>query len=60
MKKLVSKESFNSISYVHLHACHELAKSVQRKHQEVMQVLREDFKRDELMWTSQKELLDEQ
>ncbi|CAH0480356.1 unnamed protein product [Peronospora belbahrii] len=64
MKKLVLTECFNSIMYAHLghfHACHELVKSVEptlRKRQEMLQVSRQDFERDELMWTSQRELLD--
>ncbi|CAI5721351.1 unnamed protein product [Peronospora destructor] len=64
MKKLILTECFNSIMYAqlgHFHACHELIKSVEptlRKRQEMMQVSRKDFERDELMWTSQRELLD--
>ncbi|RMX64824.1 hypothetical protein DD238_004348 [Peronospora effusa] len=64
MKKLVLTECFNSIMYAHLghfHACHELIKSVEptlRKRQEMMQVSRKDFERDELMWSSQREILD--
>ncbi|GMF19115.1 unnamed protein product [Phytophthora lilii] len=64
MKKFVLVECFNSILYAqlgHFHACHELVKSVEptlRKRQEMMQVSRKDFEQDELMWASQRELLD--
>ncbi|CAI5743347.1 unnamed protein product [Hyaloperonospora brassicae] len=64
MKKLLLVECFNSILYAqlgHFHACHELVKSVEstlRKRQEMMQTSRKDFERDELMWASQRELLD--
>uniref|UniRef100_A0AAV1TXW8 Arf-GAP with coiled-coil, ANK repeat and PH domain-containing protein n=1 Tax=Peronospora matthiolae TaxID=2874970 RepID=A0AAV1TXW8_9STRA len=64
MKKFVLVECFNSIMYAqlgHFHACHELVKSVEptlRKRQEMMQVSRQGFERDELMWTSQRDLLD--
>ncbi|KAG1696235.1 hypothetical protein DVH05_018781 [Phytophthora capsici] len=64
MKKFVLVECFNSILYAqlgHFHACHELVKSVEptlRRRQEMMQVSRKDFEQDELMWASQRELLD--
>ncbi|KAG7385369.1 ADP-ribosylation factor GTPase-activating protein agd4 [Phytophthora pseudosyringae] len=64
MKKFVLVECFNSILYAqlgHFHACHELVKSVEptlRRRQEMMQVSRKDLDQDELMWASQRELLD--
>ncbi|KAJ8569219.1 hypothetical protein ON010_g6044 [Phytophthora cinnamomi] len=64
MKKFVLVECFNSILYAqlgHFHACHELVKSVEptlRKRQEMMQVSRKDFEQDEVMWATQRELLD--
>ncbi|TDH73208.1 hypothetical protein CCR75_003697 [Bremia lactucae] len=63
MKKHVLVECCNSILYAqssHFHACHDVLKAIESKfwkHQELLQVSRQNLAQDELMWTSQREHL---
>ncbi|KDO30074.1 hypothetical protein SPRG_05265 [Saprolegnia parasitica CBS 223.65] len=62
-KKFVLVEAFNSTLYSylgHFHACHELVKSIEpalRARQASLQFARDQFEKDDLMWTSQRALL---